>query len=331
MTNRWHTENLKMRIENRGSRLVVWCFGLGLMCLFLGCPQDQVVEVKVVPVGGATEAPVAVEKAETTEAKGYGTLYGTVTLDGTFKELPMLVAKGDPSLKQEDRAVCAVSDIPDESLVVNSANKGLANVVIFLEKRPANIKPELSKPPTEPVLFDQKGCRFLPHVLVVQAGQPLMILNDDALTHNTHTNPKRNTGFNQSIPPHERTGIACDYKKPESGPISVVCDVHRWMKAFHFPIDHPYWAVTDKDGKYRIEGLPAGKHSFNVWQERGPGDSHLLVRKLDVVIDVDQETPKDLNFGPDKFARLPRASRRAVAYERLLNGGEIVVTQTEDR
>src|SRR4029077_18348486 len=133
------------------------------------------------------------------------------------------------------------------------------------------------------------------------------------------------------ISANERTGVPCDYKKPEAGPIEVKCDLHQWMKAYHFPIDHPYVAVTDKDGKFRIEGLPAGKHSFNVWHERGPGDSRLLARKLDITIEVDKETTKDLSYGADKFAIAPKNPRRAIAYQQLLNGGELAVTQLEER
>jgi hypothetical protein len=277
---------------------------------------------------GATDAG-----AGSSAAKGYGTLVGTVTIDAVPKDYPPppVVAQGGAGLKPEDKAVCAAEPVPDETLVVNTANKGLANVIVYLEKRPGNIKPELAKPPQDPEFFDQKGCRFFPHVLVVQSGQPLLVKSDDTIPHNTHTRPKRNVEFNQTIRPKDRDGVSCEYKKPESAPVTVVCDLHTWMKAYHFPIDHPYAAVTDKDGKFKIEGLPAGKHSFNVWHERGPGDSRLLARKLEVTIEVDKETTKDLSYGADKFAAAPKNPRRAIAYQRLLNGGELAVTQLEER
>lgn len=320
-----------MKIASWNTFLIVPCLGLAVACLLTGCPEQAIVTVKMKSVAGAAQAQGSGEAAtaESTTAAGYGTLVGTITYDGDAKPLPPLVAAGDATLKPEDRAVCAAQAVPNESLVVNPTNKGLANVVVFLEKRPANIKPELAKPPTDPVFFDQKGCVFLPHVLLVQAGQPLLVISDDAIPHNTHTRPKRNSEFNQVIPPKDRMGKACDYKKSEPGPLSVVCDLHTWMKAYHFPLDHPYAAVTDKDGKFKIEGLPAGKHSFNVWHERGPGESQLLERKMQITIEVDQETAKDLSYGAGKLSGVPRTPRRAVAYERLLQGGEIVLTQTE--
>ncbi len=170
---------------------------------------------------------------------------------------------------------------------------------------------------------------FFPHVLLVQVGQPLLVVSGDPIPHNTHTRPKRNNEFNQLIAPEDRSGKPCNYPKPESGPLPVVCDFHNWMKAYHFPLDHPYAAVTDKDGKFKIEGLPAGKHSFNVWHERGPGDSQLLDRKLQITIEADKDNIKDLSYGPSKLAGVARLPRRAVVYERLLNGGEVVLTQTE--
>ncbi|MBS0265601.1 MAG: hypothetical protein JSS02_26950 [Planctomycetes bacterium] len=308
-------------------RLGLAVLGLAATCLLSGCPEQATVTVTVKPVAGASQAGGSDTATEAVAAAGYGSVSGTITFDGDVKALPPLVGESD--IKAEDRAVCAAQPIPNESLQVNAANKGLANCVIFLEKRPANIKAELAKPPTEPVIFDQKGCVFLPHVLVVQVGQPLLVVSDDAIPHNTHTRPKRNNEFNQVIAPKDRTGKPCDYKKPESIPIAVVCDLHNWMKAYHFPIDHPYFAVTDADGKFKIEGLPAGKHSFNVWHERGPGDSQLLDRKLEIVIEADKDTTKNLSYGSSKLAGLPKTSSRAVAYQRLQQGGDIVLTQTE--
>ena len=69
--------------------------------------------------------------------------------------------------------------------------------------------------------------------------------------------------------------------------------------------------------------LPDGRH------ERGPGDSQLLDRKLEIVIEADKDTTKNLSYGSSKLAGLSKTSSRAVAYERLQQGGDIVLTQTE--
>jgi len=339
-------ENRKMNIANWQRRTALTGFGLCVLCLFAGCPEQAIVSVTIKPVAGAGEAAAGGE-TETTAA-GYGSLVGTIKYEGTPKELPPLVAAGDSTLKPEDKAVCAAVAVPNETLIVNPNGGGLENAIIFLEKRPGNIKPELAAPPKDPVFFDQKGCRFLPHVLVMQIGQPLLVVSDDPIPHNTHTRPKRNPEFNKliaatepdhlNLPASDRGGVPCLYKKPESSPISVVCDLHTWMKAYHFPIDHPYWALTDKDGKFEIKGLPAGKHSFNIWHESAPGDAHLLERKLQITIEVDKPTTKDLSYGPAKFAAVPGSSRPmnhpstrpVVSFENMRKGGPIAVTQTRE-
>jgi hypothetical protein len=327
MFGKQNIENCTMTSFNLRHSFFLPVIALAVACLFAGCPEQAHVTVTVKPDAGAAAGNSAEASAEPTVAAGYGNLTGRVTFDGEAKDPTPLVSAGE--IKADDRAVCGAHPILDESLLVNKTNKGLANVVIFLEKRPGNIKPELAKPPTEVKKFDQKGCVFIPHVLVVQVGQPLRVFSQDKIAHNTHTRPKRNPDFNQLIAPEESVGKACDYTKTESVPISVGCDLHNWMKAYHFPVDHPYVAVTDENGEFKIEGLPAGKHSFNVWHERGPGDSHLLERKLQITIEVDKDTKRDLSYGPAKLAGGNSAPRHAIAYERLLQGGEIVVTQSE--
>lgn len=312
-------ENCKLKIAN--------CLAAAAI-LLSGCLKAPEVTVTIKAVGGATGDGAAPGDAGATEAKGYGSLSGTITFDGDAPAPKPLIAAGDSTVK--DAAVCAAVAIPDESLVVNPSSKGVANVVIFLEKRPANIKPELAKPPEEPAMFDQKGCRFMPHVLTVQVGQPMLIISKDNASHNTHTYPKRSSSFSQLIAPNENKGVPLNYKKPEASPLEVKCDFHPWMKAYHFPVDHPYVAVTDENGKFKIDGLPAGKHAFNIWHERAPGGSQLLERKLEIVIEADKDTVKDLSYGAAKFAGLPRSSAKSVAYQRLLDGGEITVTQREE-
>jgi hypothetical protein len=341
-------ENCKLKIANWKKRLALSSLGLCVLCLFAGCPEQATVTVTMKPVAGEATATPGGESPTEAAAAGYGSFAGTIKYEGSPRDLPPLVAAGDPTLKPEDRAVCAAMPVPNETLVVNPNGNGLENAIVFLEKRPGNIKPELATPPTDKVFFDQKGCRFHPHVLVVQIGQPLFVVSDDPIPHNTHTRPKRNPEFNKliaaiepdklNLPASERPGVPCVYKKPESGPISVVCDLHTWMKGYHFPIDHPYWAVTDNEGKFEIKDLPAGKHSFNIWHESAPGDAHLLERKLQITIEVDKPTTKELSYGSARFAAVPhfkkiRSTRQpapVISFDRLRAGGQIVVTQNKE-
>lgn len=297
---------------------------LGLCILVAGCDRyDPQVVVTIKKVEGAPGAESDAGKPTEAAASGYGNLTGTVTFKGDFTEPALIVRKGDGTVK--DASVCSAESIPDEGLVVDPTTHGIANVVIYLEKKPANIKPELAAVPKEPVIFDQKGCRFLPHVLAFRAGQELLVQSDDPIAHNTHTMPVRNDTFNQVIKAGDRVGVPCSYPKPESGPVEVKCDLHAWMRAYHFPVDHPYYAVTGKDGKFTISGLPAGKQVFKVWQEKAPGQ--LLERKLEVTIKADADTTHDLSYERTRFAAIPTSGTRFVAYSRLQHGGEVNLTQ----
>lgn len=195
----------------------------------------------------------------------WGDISGQFIFDGELPEIPLIVKQGDTSVK--DASVCSVHSIPDESLVVNEKNKGVANVFIFLRKA-EKIHPDLKASPNREVHFDQKNCRFVPHALIVRTDQVVVCLSDDGVPHNTHTFPKRNTGENFVIQPRDRTGNTVKVKLPEAVPFDVRCDIHAWMSAKWLVVDHPYAAVTDADGRFTIEKLPVGQHKFRVWQER---------------------------------------------------------------
>lgn len=232
-------------------------------------------------------------------AVGFGSFKGRVALQGDFSALaPLYPAGGAP----KDGSVCGVMAIPDESVV--ASNGGLANVFIYLAKAPKQVPP----PSSEPVIFDQKSCIFLPHAVIVQTGQPLMILNADAALHNTHTFPKRNTDFNQGVQPNDRSGVKLVYARAESQPIQVKCDVHPWMIAYHLPLDHPYAAVSAADGSFEIKNLPAGKHEFKVWHEKG-GE---LQKSLTVIIKPDAVTEQDISVATSKLAMQPAPATKQI-------------------
>lgn len=197
-------------------------------------------------------------------AADWGTIEGQFVVDGAI-DSPVLFKKGDPTVK--DPAVCAVADMPDESLVL-SKDGGVANVVIFLYKAPASIHPDLKNAPTTAVAFDQMGCKYVPHVATVRVGQPVKCVSSDGAAHNVHTNPVANQGENFIVQPNDKTGRELKLALKETLPLKVTCDIHSWMNAYWVVTDHPYAAVSDAEGKFKIENLPAGEHTFRVWHER---------------------------------------------------------------
>lgn len=197
----------------------------------------------------------------------WGSVKGQITVTGDVMPVKLIVKKGDAAVK--DSAVCAAEDIPDESLVIDPATKGLANVVIWLAKKPAKMHPDLAKSKEPEVTFDQKGCRFLPHVLIVRTDQKVRVLSDDAIAHNTHTYPLKNKQENFIVAPNDRKGIAVPSVNVEERlPAKVGCDIHPWMQAWWVILDHPYAAVTNEKGEFEIANLPEGEHEFRIWQEK---------------------------------------------------------------
>jgi len=198
-------------------------------------------------------------------ADGYGSVTGQFVFEGDVPKVPFLVSKGDASAK--DSAVCAAGNILNEDLVVDEKTKGIANVFVYLRKA-EDIHPDLAKSKKKEVIFDQKGCQFFPHAMIVRTDQVVKVVSDDSVAHNTHSFPLRNQAINFILRPKDRVGIKIPSKRPEILPIQVKCDIHPWMKAYWLILDHPYMAVTGKTGKFTIEKLPAGEHSFRVWQEK---------------------------------------------------------------
>ena len=226
---------------------------------------------------------------------GYGSFTGQIVFDGDVPERKVLVAKGSTEVK--DPAICAASDVLSDALIVDPQSKGIANVFVYLQKAP-QVHPKLKESAVKEVVFDQKGCRFVPHVLLLRTDQTVVVKSDDGCAHNTHTNPFRGQGVNFLLPPNSRDGTKISSLVAERLPFPVTCDIHSWMKAHWLILDHPYAAVTDEKGKFTIADLPAGEYEFIVWQEL----SGYIEKKLKVKVTGGKVTDVGVVKAPaDKF------------------------------
>ena len=146
--------------------------------------------------------------------------------------------------------------------VVTGAGGGLQNVFVYVKDGLGDASFPV---PATPVVLDQKGCQYRPHVFGVQVGQPIEILNSDATLHNIHALPMANQGFNvgQALQGlrHTHTFSTKEVMVP------FKCDVHRWMNAYVGVLDHPFHAVTKTDGSFTLSGLPPGTYTVEAWHE----------------------------------------------------------------
>jgi hypothetical protein len=214
------------------------------------------------------EAPAESEKApaEPVAAEGWGTLKGRVILDGNAPEPAVLVAKGDDSV--QGGAVCSAKAIVSEKLVVNPENQGIRYAIVYIPK-PSAVNPEaLSEAQAADVVFDQKGCKFTPHVLAALKGTKVAVNSSDPVTHNINIKLPRNKA-NLTVAPGV-TLPPVELKNAEVKPGEVVCDIHTWMKAYWLVLDSPYFAVTDRNGNFTLKNVPAGSQKIVVWQESAP-------------------------------------------------------------
>ena len=137
----------------------------------------------------------------------------------------------------------------------------LANVVVSVKAEPGG------EAPKEPAVLDQKGCQYVPHVVAVMQGQPLIVKNSDPFLHNVHSLAIDNPAFNFGQPNIDPGRKVDPMKVAER--FKIKCDVHPWMNAQVSVFEHPYFAVTKEDGTFTIPGnLPDGEHTLVAWHEK---------------------------------------------------------------
>jgi plastocyanin len=201
---------------------------------------------------------------------------GVVVFSGAVeqKKLPVTI----------DQYICG-KEKPAEDLVV-TAQRGVRNAVVWLQTPPAG-----AGWPSAPVKvdMDQKGCVFVPRVVLVPAGGTVEFLNSDRLLHNLHSSSRENPTFNRTQPKGRAIPIA--FAKPEI--IRINCDLHSWMRAWVVVADHPFYALTNETGEFSLPGVPPGKYTLQIWQESlGITTREIAVREEDAVVRVELTAPR---------------------------------------
>ena len=217
----------------------------------------QVCFVVLLAVGCSKEpeqkSPPAKEPAQSVTApgaaQGKGKIIGKVVFKGSHSPGKLSVGK--------DREVCGDAK-QDPSLLVGS-DRGLKNAVVQI----AGLREGVT--PSKAAVVDQLKCEYVPHVSVIPTGTTVTFKNSDGILHNIHTVSQINSPFNRAQPKFLKE-IKETFAKPEI--VGLRCDVHGWMTGSLMVTDNVYFAVTESDGSFTLNDVPAGKHHLEIWHEK---------------------------------------------------------------
>jgi plastocyanin len=186
-----------------------------------------------------------------------GALTGIVKLDGPAPRAALINMAQEPACAKMHSASAASEE------VVTGQGGSLANVIVYISE---GVKDPGPAAPGTPAVIAQKGCMYQPHVLAMQAGQDLQIINDDPTSHNIHPMPVNNREWNKSQPPG-MAPIDATFAREEIS-IPVKCNIHPWMKSYIAVFKNSYFAVTSKDGSFSLPNLPPGNYTITAWHEK---------------------------------------------------------------
>jgi plastocyanin len=206
---------------------------------------------------------------------------GTVTLNGTPPpEKPITPLKDDPTCGKLH------TEMPTTHFYVVGPNKELADVVVMLK----GVTGKSTGGSAPAVELDQKGCLYEPQILAIQTNQKLIVKNSDPVMHNVHVIPtvSGNKEENQAQMPGA-PDLTFTFPAAEIF-TKFKCDVHPWMFAWVTVVDSPYFAVTGKDGTFKISNVPPGHYTLTAYHRKAAPEG------VDKEIDVKEGAPTKQDF-----------------------------------
>lgn len=268
-------------------------------------------------LAGCVAVALTTPSALADNEKGTAIIKGKVTFDGTPPKMKALAIQGDNHCVQKND-----KPVPDQGTIIYSKDGNTIPYVFVYAK--SGVKGKYT-PPANPVVIDQNGCMYHPHIFGMIAGQAIDIKNSDSTNHNIHSLAKKNPTFNfaQSQQGMVKNLVGKDTFTREEVMVKIKCDVHAWMSTYVGVLTHPFFDVTkshsgspggegtdggdkSKRGTFEIKELPAGEYEIEAWHETLGS----MTQKVDV---KDGETKEiEFKFGGAKKAEAPTPTRTVI-------------------
>ena len=169
----------------------------------------------------------------------------------------------------KDQANClSKGPVFSDELVVNKDNKGVKSVFVWITKEDGSkppIAPTAGSPKEKQVVLDQPVCAFIPHAMAIREGQDVVVKNTAPISHNVNwSGGPKNPGNNKIVVAGGTLKLEPPFKASKQA-VKVSCNIHGWMEGWIRVFDHPYYAVTDADGKFEIKDAPVGNYKIWYW------------------------------------------------------------------
>jgi plastocyanin len=159
--------------------------------------------------------------------------------------------------------------------------------VVYLHEAP---RQAFEAMPSRRARMDQRREQFSPHVLAITAGTVVDFPNNDLLFHNVMSLAPGNAFDLGRYPKGQSRSVRFD----TPGIVPIVCDIHAHMSAYVLVFSHPFFSVTDAQGRYTLPNVPAGTHIVKVWSELGVAEPRRMTVGTGVV---------DADFRVERSAR----------------------------